>query len=218
MKNTINLSIAASLLIGLVSCGPSTKLSASWKNPEVKAPPMNKVLVLGLTENLNAKQSFETEFTGRFEKDSINAVPGLSEFGSQRLNATDEQKKEISEGLVEKGYDAILVLALIDAEKSQQYVSTGYSGGYYGGGYGYYNSFNSYYSHMSPMVYQTGYYEEIKTFLLEANLYNLKTKELIWTGQTRTSNPSSVERFAYDFGAIVYKKMKDDGAIVPATE
>lgn len=216
MINRFTLLLLVSVM--LTGCYSATKITGSWKNPEVEAKKMEKVLVLGLTENTLVREAFESAMTERFNNDGIRAVPSITEIGNAQIPDTGDKYK-IAEKLKSKGYDGVLVLALLDVNTEERYVSTGgagYNPYMYGAGgrYGYYGSFNAYYYNMAPVVYESGYYTETKQYILESNLYDLEDGALTWSAQTKTTDPSSKERFASDYAYAVYTKIKSDKAIV----
>jgi hypothetical protein len=83
---------------------------------------------------------------------------------------------------------------------------------YYGGGYG---RFGGYYGMYGPMTYSPGYYATDKNFYVEINLYDTETQALVWSAQSATTNPSSIDRAAREFALVVVDKMIKDKIIIP---
>ena len=126
-------------------------------------------------------------------------------------------KEELFSKITESGADAILTVALIDKETETRYVpgNAAYAPmprfGYYGSFWGYYNTW-------FPTLYSPGYYEEEKTYFIETNLYDASTEQLLWSGQSETYNPSSLEMFSREFSKVVVSKMADDGILSDRSE
>jgi hypothetical protein len=78
---------------------------------------------------------------------------------------------------------------------------------------GYYGRFTGYYSYYNPVMYDPGYYATDKNYYLEINLYDAKTEELVWSAQSETTNPSSIETFSYSFSQLVVNQLIKDGLI-----
>ena len=66
------------------------------------------------------------------------------------------------------------------------------------------------------MVYSPGYYDQTKIYYIETNLYNAKTEELIWTAQSRTYDPTSINSFLKGYVDAIYDRMVKDGLLTPA--
>jgi hypothetical protein len=54
-----------------------------------------------------------------------------------------------------------------------------------------------------------------KTYFLETNLYNLESGKLIWSAQSESVNPGTVENFSHSYPEILIKRMISDGLLVP---
>lgn len=52
-----------------------------------------------------------------------------------------------------------------------------------------------------------------KNYYLEANLYDAATEELVWSSQSETTNPSSLETFSKTFAQAIVQQMRKDGFI-----
>lgn len=64
-----------------------------------------------------------------------------------------------------------------------------------------------------PLYYQPGYYVTDKTYYLETNLYDASTEELIWSAQSATYNPASINDFLKSYQRALAKELKDDGLL-----
>ena len=78
---------------------------------------------------------------------------------------------------------------------------------------GYYGRFTGYYSYYNPVMYDPGYYATDKNYYLEINLYDAKTEELVWSAQSETTNPTSIETFSNSFSQLVVNQLIKDGLI-----
>lgn len=68
------------ILIALVSSCTSTQLTDSWKNPDIETYAPSKVLVVGLTSNIEAKQKFETKLKDEFLMRGTDAYTSFEVF------------------------------------------------------------------------------------------------------------------------------------------
>jgi hypothetical protein len=97
-----------------------------------------------------------------------------------------------------------MIVALLDKEKEQKYVQGASVGVGMPYGYGgYRGSYYGYYGYASGAVYSSGYYTTSTSYFIEANLYDVKSSQLIWTASTRTTDPSDLEYEAKNFARII---------------
>jgi predicted ferric reductase len=61
-------------------------------------------------------------------------------------------------------------------------------------------------------MYSTpGYYTTDKNYFVETTVYTVNPDKLVWTGTTKTVNPSKIEKMVSDIADLVSEKMKKDG-------
>ncbi len=198
------------IAVFFVSCGPSTVITGSWKNPELPSQKYNRILVAALTSNTIAKVTVENEMAAALGN-SVNVLKSVSEMPPNIHNA-DSDKDTIMNRVKNKNIDAILTISLISKETESRYVP---GANPYNpiAGYNYYDSFWSYYNYGYPYYYSPGYYIQEKIYFIETNLYDALTEKLIWSAQSRTYNPAGLEKFSKEFAAIIVAKMKKDGIL-----
>ncbi len=204
--------LAGLLLAALVTaCAPSTKITGSWKAPEVKAGGYGNIFVTALTDKLVARQTIENDIDTILKEDGIQASSSF-EIIPPGFKATPENKEKTVKAIQDTGHDAILTIALLDQTSETRYVpgTTMYSplgyGGFYGGFYGYYSYYN-------PVMYDPGYYTTDKNYYIEMNLYDAQSEALVWSAQSETTNPSSLESFSRTFAQAVEYQLVKDGII-----
>jgi hypothetical protein len=192
-----NLVLFLSLAIGLVSCGPSTRIASSWRDPGVTVDPnaFNKVLCAAFVQDETNRRVVEDELVKRLKGKGV---------ASYTLNLAAADSNNIEAKLKEAGFDGIIIMRLAAVEKETNYVpgSTGYP--YYGGYRGYYGY--AYGAYSTP-----GYYTEDKIFSVETNFYSVKTGKLMWSAKTETTNPSKTSQVTNEIADVITEKMISEG-------
>ena len=193
----------------LFSCGATMK--NTWSREGYTGKHFDKILVLGVARNLEARSTFENTTVSLLAENGITAensltvlppVKDMSEFSEERI------VKIVKEG----NYDAVLAATLVDVNSRDVVQSAGsyygpmYAGrGYYGYGYGSY--IYSGYNYM----YMPDYYREQKTYVVESRLYDAtvdsKEQALVWSGQSNVTDPSSFESGAEKFANTMVKTL-----------
>jgi hypothetical protein len=196
MKKSI---VAVLVAATLFSCSPATKIEKSWVEPGATISPnaQNKVLVLAMVKDETSRRVIEDELVKRLK------TPGVA---SYRFLTTEMIKAASDEALnnliTKENCTHILLMRLADIEKETSYVP-GTTTAYYGG-YGRYYGYGAY-GYSSP-----GYYQTDKNYFIETTLYSVSPNKLLWTGTTKTVNPSKVEKAVNQIADVVIAKMKED--------
>ena len=197
-----------SLLIG---CS-STRLVSSWKNSDTLDFKTDKILVVGMTQNLNARSLFEEKLRSQLFLRDINAIKSLEVFtpGFTHSRKTEEDIIESVKVLKQKGFDAILVTAVKGAEikkvRHKEYYDVNYR----------FNSYRNYYFMHQDIYYQPGYYEEYKVYHVESSLYSITSdaeRTLVWTGSIDIIDPSKVHNTVIDFVDRIIKSLEKEQLI-----
>lgn len=206
-----NLIFTFIILAVIASCSPSTKIIGSWTGPNTPSDPYNSIFVTAITENLAARQTFENDIDAQLEARKVTAISSF-DIIPPGFKATEANKDATLKAIRDGGSDAILTIALLDQTSETRYVpgTTMYSPMGYGG---YYGRFYGYYSYYNPVMYDPGYYTTDKNYYLEMNLYDVKTEQLVWSAQSETTNPSSIETFSKSFSELVVNQLIKDGLI-----
>ncbi len=202
------------LLISLVfSCATTTKFSAIWGDEEYKKG-IKKVLILGLSDKAAVRGSFEDHMVKRLQAQGVSAVAS-----SAILSPEVKLDKETFQlHFKDQGFDAVLVTRLLKVDTTTtNYNNTSYSGmyadpyayrsgmpGYYGGFYGYYGGAYDY-------AYSSSYSVQSLTVRVETNIYETKNAKLIWSGVSKTFNPSGTEDAINSLSKQLAYRLKKQG-------
>lgn len=204
--------VLIALVAVVASCTTTTKIIASWEDPNYTAPKddYNKVAVVALAYQKSNQMTFEQVFVDRLKYLGYDAM-----YGSKILvpSLVKEENKEMIEKMMKENHvDAVIILSLLQKKDGVRYVpGTGpyMPGAYYGGYYGYYSY--SYYNY----YYDPGHYESTTSLYLEANFYDLKTKNgtLVSSIQTETVDPADVEDLADSFSYTILTELIKQGVL-----
>lgn len=202
----------------LVSCGSSTSISESWTNEEkLTAKSYQSVFIVAITGNMAAKTLIEDELAFYAEKNGTRAIKSHELFPATFTKGNTPSREAILEIIQNSGADAIFAVSLLDEQSETRYVpgNTNYAYGYNPLSYSYYGSFYGYYNTMRPIAYDPGHYTTDKIYYLESNLYDAQSGELLWSAQSKTYNPSSLESFTQDYTEALIKRLEKDGLRAP---
>ena len=157
----------------------STQLTHTWVDKQRQGKPVSSVMVIAVTKEEGVRRSFEDKFVEKFNERGIDAISSADDI--QIPPDKKLTKNHILNALQKHKNDAVIITQLKTVEKKQTYVPPRRSvGGYYG-----------YYGNAYSMAVEPGYYRDDTYILLETNLYDVATEKLIWSGTSKTWNPSS---------------------------
>lgn len=63
------------------------------------------------------------------------------------------------------------------------------------------------------MMMSPGHTVNDERYFMEINVYDTESELLVWSAQSETLNPRSVETFSAEFLRIVIQRMRDDGVL-----
>jgi hypothetical protein len=206
MKNKtrfLSIGALAGLVLFLASCS-GTKVTSSWKEPEVKLDQNQKIMVLALVNDKQdaLRKNIEAEMVGQLKQRGYDAVPAFATYRQQDFKGMDEEKA--IRKIRKQNIDQVLTIVMKDKSKERSYVP---STGFYGPYPMYYGRFWPYYGMMYDRVYRPGYYTTNTRYFLEGNLYSIKDNKLLYSVQTETFDPSSAARMAVVYSQQVVKDM-----------
>src|SRR5580765_4231211 len=195
-----NLILSLIVISTLVSCGPSTKIEKSWMEPgaSVTASAPNKVLMIAMVKDETSRRVIEDHLVKRASGTGVASYTLVST--DMLKQASDEALKKI---VTDGKFTHIILMRLADVEKETSYVP-GTTTSFYGG-------YGRYYGYGAVMYSSPGYYTTDKNYFVETTVYSINPDKLLWTGTTKTVNPSKVEKTVNDIADVVAEKMKKDG-------
>lgn len=202
------------ICIMLVSCSSSTRITGSWKSPDAntKTERFQSICVMSMSRNIEVRTKLENALAAQAASYNIKVVKGTDIFPPdfyQQLPSEDALLAKIRH----EGVDGILTVSLINKESENRYVpgSVGYAPY---PAFGFYGGFYRYYGYWYPRIYDPGYYVTDKTYFLETNLFDAKSENLIWSAQSETVNPGSIDEFVKEYPKKIAAQMKKDGLII----
>ncbi|MCJ8165613.1 hypothetical protein MKJ04_12245 [Pontibacter sp. E15-1] len=196
---------------GLYGCVPTTRITATWKNPEAGTQNFDKIVVAALTDNVRARQTVETDMQMQLQQRGITASRSIDLF-PPTVREGGPDMNQLLQKIKNQNYDAILTVALIDEDTETRYVP-----GTYGytpvTRFGWYGRFRGYYTYWYPTLYDPGYYTEEKIYFLETNLYDASSEDLLWSAQSRSYSPASLRKASETLAQLTASRMAQEHLI-----
>jgi hypothetical protein len=208
MKQVIKVLLAA--LFIFTSC-TSSRITSSWKSPDMQQKKYKKILVLGLLKESDRplREKMEEHIIVDLKNLGYDAVCSCIEYDPKAFDNMKEQ--EAIQKLDAGGIDAVLTVVLLDKTKERYYITGRVN-------YTPYHIYNrnwwGYYSTMYGRIYEPGYYETSTKYFWESNFYDLETKQLLYSVQTESFDPGSTQSLAHEYGKLIVNSMVKDQVLV----
>ena len=193
----------------LINCTTS-RITSTWKADNIQAKKYNKILVLGLIREADRsiREKMEEHLVGDMRNMGYNAICACDEYGPKAFENMTE--KEALNKLTNSGIDAVLTVVLLDKTKERYYVPAQIN---YSPYVIYRNRFWGYYTTMYDRIYSKGYYEVSTKYFWESNLYDMDSKQLVYSVQTQSFDPSSSETLAHEYGKLIVNSLVKNNVV-----
>jgi hypothetical protein len=196
--NIKNLFFLSALLVMIVACGPTTKVTGSWTRVAHEPATYDNVVILGIAQNSVNRRIFEDQVETTLEAAGYPVIAALDLLPPNAAIGTIT-KEIVKEIFTSAKVDGVFTMSVRHMEDTRRYVpgSSYYMPSHYNTGfYNYYGGYNNYY-------YSPGYTAGSLQIFLEANFFDLKTGELIWSAQTKTTDQSNIEKMSIEFADAI---------------
>ena len=199
--------IAFLLLVFFFTGCSTTNVTGIWKKSDYSAKPFTSIMVVGLTGNRGNKFLWENKMATILRQDGMKTViTTLNAFPTYQDSGIDI--KEIIDYVNNNNIEGVLITRLVDTTQEQVYHPPT---GNYAGSYRYYRNYGSYYSYANNR--SRGYTTTQTTVLLETNLYQVKSQELIWSLASDTIKSGNITQLIDSVSKKVLATLKKDQLI-----
>ncbi len=205
MKFKVKYTVVLIFSIMLSSCA-NTKFTKQWIDEDFNEEPYDDILVLVVADKMGNRQDAENYIVEKLGETGINAMQSYDILPKTETIDAEAVDKAI-DGLQ---LDAVIVMYATGVTEEEYFVPTRRFGVYSGYGYGHahYGSFYNYYPHAVNYVYIPGYDNTHFVVALETSLFDLKTNKMVWSGQSNTFAPDSVDDVIHNITVLTINELK----------
>ncbi len=197
------------LFVLVMGCTTS-RITHSWKAATLPAKKYKKIMVVGLIQDndRNLRGKMEDHLVDDLSGRGYTAISSLRSYGPKSFERMTES--EALNKLDTSAVDAVITIVLLDKERERHYVPGRV---YYSPYVVYHRRFWGYYTTLYDRIYTPGYYSVDTKYFWESNFYDITTKELLYSVQTRSFDPGSAESLAHEYGKIIIDDMNKQGIL-----
>jgi len=202
MSYRTHLAAAVGLALSLAGCS-TTSFISTWTNPLM--PPLERTKGLTIIACVAAQDKYirhDAEDTLAAELTKRGSV-GVQSYTILPPGVTDEA---LAKAAFEKsGAAAVVVMRPIATQKEVSVTPAMYATPYYGGFWG------GYWGYGWSAPYSGSYVSTDTVVIVEILFYSLKDNKLIWSGRSKSTNPSNVASFVKELVASAAWEMNKSG-------
>ena len=204
----LGLQMAGSFLLTVtLATAASTQFVSTWKNS--KAEPMDATTVKMATFVVSADDTMrwgpEETLAAELRSRGMDAVAGYTVLPGELAKDTEKAK----EFLKNAGITGAVMMRVVGYEKetSRQGVTTSmYTTSYY-------SSFWGYWGQSWTAVYEFGTQTSPRRVAIETLIYSIEQDQLIWAGESETTDPKDVRAFATQLVDAIGEQMRNAGLL-----
>jgi hypothetical protein len=205
MKPLPQLLTALLVCILLSSCA-NTKFTKQWVDEDFNKEPYDDILVLAVADKMGNRQDAENYIVKKLGEAGIDAIPSYD-----ILPKTETIDREaVARAIDGLQLDAVIVMYATGITEEEYYIPARRFGVYSGYGYSHahYSSFYDYYPHTYTYVYLPGYDNTHSVVTLETSLFDLRSGKMVWSGQSNTFAPDSVDDVIHNITVLTIKELQ----------
>lgn len=189
-----------------------TEMVDNWKNPDYVIFHASKVLLVGMTQNEDARVEFESKLKAAFDERGVEAMRSIDLFDVNftASRKTEKELDDVERSLLDKDFDAILVTKIIGSENRDSFRSSVASLNRDAQG------FKNDYLRDQNIYYDTEYYEKYTVYHAETSLYCIcedKERSLIWRGTIDIYDPNDIQETITDYVKMVIFAMEEQDLV-----
>lgn len=210
MRRFISMSIVVSFVSLLCSCA-SVSMVGTWRNPNLSAPRLKRILVVSLTRDESSKRVYEDMLVSELSRHGVEAVAGYGTIPGGALPDWGTLERAVRRA----GAQGVLTVQTTRVEKQttvQPSDLTPYPGYWYPAGFPAWD-FPGYYRSMAMYGYGPTYISTYNVATMQANLFDAGSDKLLWAGTMETTEPEKVTKVGQDLARKVVKALAKEGLI-----
>ncbi len=184
----------------LVASCANSKITTRWADPEYKKTYQHP-LIIGVSDSQQTRRIYENYFVSVLKQHGIHSTPSY-----ELINSKQKMNREMVVAAIKNtDIDAVIVSYLIASDVEVSYraspLSTSYSD----------NVENNQIS--ATMISTRGRTSSTEIITLKNDVYDVALDTLVWSVQTRTVAPESIDEVVTDVVELLVEALMNDGIL-----
>jgi len=188
------------LLCLLLAACANTSLTKSWKQPEVEKS-FGHLLIIGVSDSQQTRRIYENHFVEELNKRNISATPSHQLIDSKQVI----NRETVINAIQGTQIDAVLVTYLVDVDSETIHHDSPLNPSYSG------SPDDNMIS--ATLITNRGRASSSEVIGLKTDFYDVQEQAMIWSAQTRTVAPESIDHTIIEVTQLLIKEMFDDNIL-----
>jgi len=186
------------LLCTVITACASTSLTQSWKEAELNRS-YKHPMIIGISDSQQTRRIYENYFVAELSKKKITATPSYELIGSKETINRDT----VVNALQGTSIDSVLVTYLVSADSEVRHFDSPLNPTSYSG-----NPDDNMVS--ATLISSRGRSSSSEVIGLKNDLYDVQTQKLVWSAQTKTVAPESIDHAITEVTQLLIKELFKD--------
>lgn len=202
-------------VLAITACSPATKITRSWSSPEKSTYGYNNMFVAVVLSDITLRQVIENDIQSKLQRVGVSSTVSNATIQPNFWMSTELTKNAMINVVRESDKDAIMTISLIDVQNEQRYIPGHMmmGGPMMGPGAWGMGNFGGFWGMNHGMMMTPGHVVNDRKYFVEINVYDIASELLVWSAQSKTINPRSLEKASKEFAEIVLERMWEEGVI-----
>lgn len=196
--NIFKIKLLSILFVSVLAASCSnTQIINSWTEPGQKTAYV-RPMIIGVSDSQQTRRIYENQFVAELQKFKVNAIPSYTLISSKQKM----DKETVLAAISGTDIDSVIITYLISADQEVSNTTSVLDTDHIG------NIENNQVS--STIISTRGRSNSAEIVTLKNDFYDAASHTLVWTVQTRTKAPESIDEVVKDVTELLVKKLIGD--------
>jgi len=198
------------LCLLLAACTSTKESTGVWVNKEkIQGKSFSKIFIVVMSADPEARSTVENNLARIATSRGHQVVKSIDLIPASVKDPKLPTKEEVVAKVKESGCDGVFVAALLKKDESIGYTegTSTYSI------QPYQTYYTGYYSYWYPSVSTASYYDHEKTYVIQSNLYDVASEEIMWSVQSKVFSPETINKFSQAYTSTLIKQLEKEKLI-----
>jgi len=189
----------------VVACTSTKETTGVWVNKDkMQGKSFSKIFIVAMSADPEVRSTVENDLARIATARGHAVVKSIDVIQTNLKDPKLPTKDDVVAKVKESGCDGVFVAAVLKKEESLGYTAgtTAYSV------QPYQTYYPGYYSYWYPSVSTPSYYDHEKTYVIQSNLYDVASEEIMWSVQSKVFSPETLKKFSQSYTSTLIKQLE----------
>jgi hypothetical protein len=189
----------------LVACTSPKESTDVWVNKDkIQGKSFSKIFIVVMSADPEARSTVENDLASVATSRGHQVLKSIEVIPASVKDPKLPTKDEVVAKVKETGCDGVFVVTLLKKEESVGYTpgTSAYSI------QPYQTYYTGYYTYWYPSVSTPSYYDHEKTYVMQSNLYDVASEEIMWSVQSKVFSPETIKKFSQAYTSTLIKQLE----------